>query len=164
MIFACIAGSMLIALASLFYLSLSARQPAPDVTYMNLKGEKISLDDIKIPHFVVACEKDHIAPWKASFKGLSRLQGAGRFVLAQSGHIAGIVNHPDKKKYGYWVSDAPPTDQEAWRAGTTAHDGSWWPDWAAWLKRRSGKQIDAAVSFSPDLPKLESAPGRYVRE
>lgn len=130
-----------------------------------IDGHKVTLDDIKIPHYVVACEKDHIAPWDASFKGLTRLKGGGRFVLAQSGHIAGIVNHPDKKKYGYWVSDADPgTDLDAWRAGTTAHDGSWWPDWSAWLSKRSGKKIDAADSFPKSTPRLEPAPGRYVRE
>ncbi len=130
-----------------------------------LEGKKVSIDDIKIPHYVVACEKDHIAPWDASFKGLTRAKGGGRFVLAQSGHIAGIVNHPDKKKYGYWVSDTDPgTDLDAWRAGTEAHEGSWWPDWSAWLSKRSGKKIDAAESFPKSTPRLEPAPGRYVRE
>ncbi len=129
-----------------------------------IDDSRVSLDDIKIPHYVVACEKDHIAPWDASFKGLSRLRGGGRFVLAQSGHIAGIVNHPDRKKYGYWVSDETPTDLKAWRAGTTAQEGSWWPDWAAWLVRRSGKKIDAADSFPKSIPRLEPAPGRYVKE
>ncbi|HVY90053.1 MAG TPA: class I poly(R)-hydroxyalkanoic acid synthase [Hyphomonadaceae bacterium] len=129
-----------------------------------IKGVKVGLDDIKIPHYVVACEKDHIAPWKASFTGLARAQGEGRFVLAQSGHIAGIVNHPDKKKYGYWVSDETPANLDQWRAGSEAHDGSWWPDWAQWLSRRSGKKIDAKESFPSSTPRLEPAPGRYVRE
>jgi polyhydroxyalkanoate synthase subunit PhaC len=131
----------------------------------DIEGTSVSIDDIKIPHYVVACEKDHIAPWTASFKGLSRLKGGGRFVLAQSGHIAGIVNHPDKKKYGYWVSDADPgEDLDAWRAGTEANDGSWWPDWAEWLGKRSGKKVSAAESFPDSVPRLEPAPGRYVRE
>ncbi|MDP3739860.1 MAG: class I poly(R)-hydroxyalkanoic acid synthase [Hyphomonadaceae bacterium] len=129
-----------------------------------IDGVDVGLDDIKIPHYAVACEKDHIAPWRSSFKGLSRLKGDGRFVLAQSGHIAGIVNHPDKKKYGYWVSDEDPVDLDKWRQGTAAHDGSWWPDWATWLGRRSGKKIDAAESFPKTTPRLEPAPGRYVRE
>ena len=86
-------------------------------------------------------------------------------MLAQSGHIAGIVNHPDKKKYGYWVSDADPgEDLDAWRTGTEAHDGSWWPDWAEWLGKRSGKKVSAADSFPETTPRLEPAPGRYVRE
>jgi polyhydroxyalkanoate synthase len=130
----------------------------------DIDGAEVGLDDIKIPHYAVACEKDHIAPWRASFKGLSRLKGGGRFVLAQSGHIAGIVNHPDKKKYGYWVSDEDPVDLDKWRQATEAHDGSWWPDWATWLGRRSGKKIDAAESFPASTPRLEPAPGRYVRE
>jgi polyhydroxyalkanoate synthase len=129
-----------------------------------INGVPVALTDIKQPHYVVACEKDHIAPWRASFTGLSKAKGTGRFVLAQSGHIAGIVNHPDKNKYGYWVSDETPEDLDAWRTGTEAHDGSWWPDWASWLSRRSGKKIDAAESFPESTPRLEPAPGRYVLE
>lgn len=130
-----------------------------------IEGTRVGIDDIKIPHYAVACEKDHIAPWLASFKGLTRVRGGGRFVLAQSGHIAGIVNPPTKQKYGYWVSDADPgADLDAWRAGTEAHNGSWWPDWVSWLARRSGKKIDAAESFPPSVPRLEPAPGRYVKE
>jgi polyhydroxyalkanoate synthase len=127
-----------------------------------LGGVSVGLSDIKVPHYVVACEKDHIAPWRASFAGLARAHGDGRFVLAQSGHIAGVVNHPDRKKYGYWVSDAAPRDLDAWRAGSAAHDGSWWPDWAQWLGRRSGKKISAEAAFPEELPRLEPAPGRYV--
>jgi polyhydroxyalkanoate synthase len=146
------------------YLTLLYRDNAFSAGSFPIEDAKVGLDDIKIPHYAVACEKDHIAPWRASFKGLSRVKGDGRFVLAQSGHIAGIVNHPDKKKYGYWVSDEPPADLDKWRQGTEAHEGSWWPDWAQWLGRRSGKKIDAAESFPSSVPRLEPAPGRYVRE
>jgi polyhydroxyalkanoate synthase len=131
----------------------------------DLGETKVSIDEIKTPHYVVACEKDHIAPWKASFKGLARARGGGRFVLAQSGHIAGVINHPDKQKYGYWVSDETPgKDLDAWKAAAAPHEGSWWPDWAAWLAKRSGKKIDAGAAFPPELPRLEPAPGRYVLE
>ena len=131
----------------------------------DLGETKVSIDDIKMPHYVVACEKDHIAPWKASFKGLARAKGGGRFVLAQSGHIAGVINHPDKQKYGYWVSDdTPGKDLDAWKSAAAPHDGSWWPDWSAWLAKRSGKKIDANAAFPPELPKLQPAPGSYVRE
>jgi polyhydroxyalkanoate synthase subunit PhaC len=146
------------------YLTLLYRDNQFAAGAFEIDGVRVSPDDIKIPHYAVACEKDHIAPWRASFKGLSRLKGDGRFVLAQSGHIAGIVNHPDKNKYGYWVSDEAPTDLDQWRQGTQAHDGSWWPDWVQWLGRRSGKKIDAAESFPQSTPRLEPAPGRYVRE
>lgn len=129
-----------------------------------IEGVKVGLEDIRMPHYVVACEKDHIAPWKASFKGLAKARGGGRFVLAQSGHIAGVINHPEKQKYGYWVSDEQPgKDLEAWKAQADPHDGSWWPDWSQWLAKRSGKKIDAAAAFPPELPKLEPAPGSYVR-
>ncbi len=147
------------------YLTLLYRDNLFAQNAFEIDGERIGLDDIRIPHYVVACEKDHIAPWTESFKGLTRLKGGGRFVLAQSGHIAGIVNPPAKMKYGYWVSDADPgQDLDAWRAGAEAHDGSWWPDWAAWLAKRSGKKISAAESFPQSTPRLEPAPGRYVRE
>lgn len=130
-----------------------------------ISGHNVTLEDISIPHYVVACEKDHIAPWRASFGGLRRTGGEGRFVLAQSGHIAGIINPPEKNKYGYWVSNADPgPDLEAWRSGAAAHDGSWWPDWAKWLSRRSGRKIDAAASIPARLARLEPAPGRYVTE
>jgi len=146
------------------YLTLLYRDNAFANGGFEIDGLTVSLDDIKIPHYVVACEKDHIAPWDASFKGLARANGAGRFVLAQSGHIAGIVNHPDKKKYGYWVSDETPTDRQAWRANSEPHEGSWWPDWSAWLAKRSGKKINADESFPKSTPRLEPAPGRYVAE
>jgi polyhydroxyalkanoate synthase len=70
----------------------------------DIAGVTVALDDIKIPHYAVASEKDHIAPWRASFTGLARLKGDGRFELAQSGHKAGVINNPDRKKYGYWVT------------------------------------------------------------
>ena len=148
------------------YLTLSiATTPSPSAS-STIDGAEVGLDDIKIPHYAVACEKDHIAPWRASFKGLSRLKGGGRFVLAQSGHIAGIVNHPDKKKYGYWVSDedagrSRPVARRAQRP-MTAPGG---PTGRQWLARRSGKK-DRRSRELPCLrsPRLEPAPGRYVRE
>jgi len=127
-----------------------------------LKESRVGLGDIKTPHYVVACEKDHIAPWRASFKGLARAGGDGRFVLAQSGHIAGIVNHPDRRKYGYWVSNDRPGDLDSWKAGAEPHEGSWWPDWARWLSRRSGRKQPAA--WPETLTRIEPAPGRYVTE
>jgi polyhydroxyalkanoate synthase subunit PhaC len=130
----------------------------------DLRGVGITLGDINVPHYVVACEKDHIAPWRSSFRGLAQANGEARFVLAQSGHIAGIVNHPDKKKYGYWASNETPEDLDAWKAAADPQDGSWWPDWALWLSRRSGRKVDAATSFPASLPNLEPAPGRYVLE
>lgn len=127
-------------------------------------GTPVALEDIKIPHYVVACEKDHIAPWSSSFKGLARTKGEARFVLAQSGHIAGIINPPTKVKYGHYTGDGPPGDAEAWMEAATLQEGSWWPDWGAWLAKRSGRKIDAAASFPADMTRIEPAPGRYVNE
>ncbi len=129
-----------------------------------LNGVPVTLEDIKIPHYVVACEKDHIAPWTSSFKGLSRTKGEARFVLAQSGHIAGIINPPTKIKYGHYTGDGPPGDAEAWMEAATLQEGSWWPDWGAWLSKRSGRKIDATASFPADMPRIEPAPGRYVND
>jgi polyhydroxyalkanoate synthase len=129
-----------------------------------VRGVPVTLEDVKVPHYVVACEKDHIAPWISSFKGLSRTKGEARFVLAQSGHIAGIINPPTKVKYGHYTGDGPPGDADAWMAAATLNEGSWWPDWGAWLAKRSGRKIDAAASFPADMPRLEPAPGRYVGE
>jgi polyhydroxyalkanoate synthase subunit PhaC len=126
-----------------------------------LDGTPLSLADIKIPHYVVACEKDHIAPWTSSFKGLARVQGEARFVLAQSGHIAGVINPPTKVKYGHYLSDGDPADPQGWMAGAKLQEGSWWPDWGAWLAKRSGRKVDAAASIA-SLPRIEPAPGRYV--
>ncbi|MBI1339988.1 class I poly(R)-hydroxyalkanoic acid synthase [bacterium] len=146
------------------YLTLLYRDNAFATGEFQLGEVKVSPSDIKIPHYVVACEKDHIAPWRASFKGLARARGDGRFVLAQSGHIAGVINPPDKKKYGYWVSDETPEDLDAWRTRTEAHEGSWWPDWAKWLAKRSGRKVAAEAAYPDELPKLQPAPGSYVLE
>lgn len=145
------------------YLNRLYGDNALSVGRYELKGQNVGMADINVPHYVVACEKDHIAPWEASFKGLAKASGDARFVLAQSGHIAGIVNPPAKKKYGYWVSTEIPSDLDAWRAGSEPHDGSWWGDWATWLGRRSGKKVDADASFPDSVPRLEPAPGTYVK-
>ncbi|MGY6632630.1 MAG: PHA/PHB synthase family protein [Alkalilacustris sp.] len=127
-------------------------------------GEMVSLRDVRLPLCAIACETDHIAAWRSSFRGISGMGSRDRtFILAESGHIAGIVNPPSKKKYGHFTSEAPLTgDPDAWRAGATRHDGSWWPRWGAWLKRRSGKLVAARAPGSEAYPPLVAAPGTYV--
>ncbi|MEM8920320.1 MAG: class I poly(R)-hydroxyalkanoic acid synthase, partial [Pseudomonadota bacterium] len=129
----------------------------------DVAGTPVSLKDISVAHYVVAAEKDHIVPWEASFSGLERLRGQGRFVLAQSGHVAGVVNHPAKHKYGYWINEDRPKDMVEWRKGSTAYDGSWWEDWSAWLGRRSGRKVVVENSWPTGHNQLEPAPGRYVK-
>lgn len=127
-------------------------------------GERLNLADITIPVFAVATKRDHIAPWKASFAGLARLSGKKTFVLAESGHIAGIVNPPAAEKYGYWTNDAPANDLVRWAAAATRHEGSWWPFWSEWITAVSGKKISAKKAKNPDFTALCPAPGTYVKQ
>lgn len=128
-----------------------------------LLGETVSLSDVKAPLFAIACEGDHIAAWRSSFDGIRQMGSTDKtFVLSQSGHIAGIVNPPSKKKYGHYTSPLPMEDAAAWRAAAEFHEGSWWPRWATWLGERSGEMVPARVPGSNDRPPLAEAPGTYV--
>jgi polyhydroxyalkanoate synthase len=126
-------------------------------------GTPVSLHDITLPVFAVACETDHIAAWKGSFNGVRQFGSRDKtFVLSQSGHIAGIVNPPAKGKYGHYVSDAPMSLPEDWKNASTFHAGSWWPRWGAWLSQRSGAKVAARTPGDPEHPVLAPAPGTYV--
>ena len=127
---------------------------------IDLCDKTLSLDGVRIPLCAVACETDHIAAWKTSFRGIAGMGSKDRtFILSESGHIAGIVNPPSKKKYGHYTSDAPLGDPDEWKAGAEYHQGSWWPRWEEWLRKRSGKQF-AARALPDDT--LAPAPGTYV--
>ncbi|MBK1634637.1 class I poly(R)-hydroxyalkanoic acid synthase [Rhodovulum adriaticum] len=124
-------------------------------------GEKVKISEVKVPVCAVACETDHIAAWNASYEGVRKMGARSKtFILSQSGHIAGIVNPPSKKKYGHYTSEAPLKDLSAadWRAGADFNEGSWWPRWDAWLTRRSGKKVPARDPGEG----LCDAPGTYV--
>ena len=128
-------------------------------------GERISVKDVKVPIFAVACEADHIAPWKGSFNSIRQFGSKDKtFVVSQSGHIAGIINPPGKDKYGHYTSDGDMAAADAWLAGAEFHKGSWWPRWGDWLARRSGRQVAARKVGDSDHPILAPAPGIYVRE
>ncbi|MDW4550486.1 class I poly(R)-hydroxyalkanoic acid synthase [Defluviimonas sp. D31] len=128
-------------------------------------GEKIGLADVKIPLFAVACETDHIAPWKGSFNGIRQYGSKDKtFVVSQSGHIAGIINPPTKEKYGHYTNEAEMGEADAWLKTATFHKGSWWPRWEGWLKTRSGKMIPARDLGDSKHPVLAPAPGAYVAE
>lgn len=128
-------------------------------------GQKVSLSEVKIPLCAIACETDHIAPWRASFNGIRQMGAKDKtFILAQSGHIAGIVNPPTKDKYGYYTSDGPLAEPAAWKAGAAFHKGSWWPRWGGWLAERSGKKIAARTPGDGTHASLGDAPGQYVIE
>tara|TARA_R110000764_G_scaffold188350_1_gene273709 strand:- start:8745 stop:10550 length:1806 start_codon:yes stop_codon:yes gene_type:complete len=130
---------------------------------MELLGHKLSLADLELPICAIACETDHIAPWKDSFRGVQQMGSKQKtFVMTQSGHIAGIVNPPSKKKYGHYTNTDLSGDHAAWLEGAQFHEGSWWPRWGAWLKKRSGKLVSARMPGDSTHPVLCDAPGTYV--
>ncbi len=132
---------------------------------IRLKGEAIDLGRIRLDTYAVGAEKDHIVPWDAAWRVTQLVAGAVRFVLASSGHIAGIVNPPGGKG-AYWVTEpgTRATDPQQWLEAATRHDGSWWTDWAAWLSQRSGRRVDPPRLGSDAHPPLLDAPGSYVLE
>ena len=122
-------------------------------------GKPVSLSDIKLPLCAIACETDHIAPWKASFNGIRQMGSADKtFVLSQSGHIAGIVNPAAKGKYGHYTNAGPMTGPDDWLAAASFDKASWWPRWRDWLAARSGPQLAARQPAQALCP----APGTYV--
>jgi polyhydroxyalkanoate synthase subunit PhaC len=130
-------------------------------------GEKVDLRTIKAPAYVYASREDHIVPWDAAYLNTQVLQGKKRFVLGASGHIAGVINPPEKKKRSHWTTKpgaALPATATEWFATAQEAPGSWWPDWADWLKGHAGKQIAAPKAFGNKRYKaIEPAPGRYVK-
>jgi polyhydroxyalkanoate synthase subunit PhaC len=128
-----------------------------------LLAHRLKLEDIDVPLCAVACETDHIAPWKDSYRGVQMMGSKDKtFIMTQSGHIAGIVNPPSKGKYGHYVNDDLSGDHAAWREGATFNEGSWWPRWEKWLKKRSGRQVEARFPGDGSRKILSDAPGNYV--
>jgi polyhydroxyalkanoate synthase subunit PhaC len=132
---------------------------------IELKGEGIDLGRIALDAYAVGAEKDHIVPWDAAWRITRLFGGKVRYVLASSGHIAGIINPPGGKGV-YWTNEAdpPPATAEEWREGATKRDGSWWTDWTAWLAARSGEKGEPPAMGSAAHPPIADAPGTYVLE
>lgn len=132
---------------------------------IELCGELLHISDVKVPIMAVTCETDHIARWKDCYRGFNMTGSKDRtFIVSESGHIAGIVNPPSKKKYGYYTNEDLSGDAEAWIKGATDHEGSWWPHWESWLDKRSGKMVEAREPGDSKHPPLAPAPGTYVRK
>ncbi|MEQ9121942.1 MAG: alpha/beta fold hydrolase, partial [Alphaproteobacteria bacterium] len=129
-----------------------------------MDGEPIDISKVKTPAYFLATKEDHIAPWPAIYQGSRRFAGPVKFVLAASGHIAGVVNPPSAAKYSHWTNAKKPETADEWLAGATEEPGSWWPDWQAWIKRKAGKQIEARTPGKDGLAAIEPAPGGYVKE
>ena len=124
---------------------------------------EVQLADVKVPICAVACETDHIAAWKSSYRGVQKMGSKDKtFILSESGHIAGIINPPSKKKYGHYVNDDLGLTPDDWLTSAEKHDGSWWPRWDAWLSKKSGKKVPARTPGDASHPALAPAPGTYV--
>lgn len=126
-------------------------------------GRNVKLSDVTLPLCAIACETDHIAQWKGSFNGVRQMDSTDKtFILAQSGHIAGIINPPSKGKYGHYTNDGLMTTPEDWLTNATFTKGSWWPRWCDWLAKKSGPQVPARQPGNGSLSVLCPAPGTYV--
>jgi len=129
---------------------------------ITLDGVPIDLSTIDVPVYILSTREDHIAPWKSTYAATRLYRGPVRFVLAMSGHIAGVVNPPFANKYGHFTGDLADTPDE-WLEAATAHEGSWWPDWDAWVSEHDGGEAPAREPGAGALPAIEDAPGRYVK-
>ena len=128
---------------------------------MTLGGIKLDLSKITVPIYELATKEDHIAPAESVFLGSKLFGGPVRFVMAGSGHIAGVVNPPARKKYQFW-SGPQAVSLEAWMANAKEEAGSWWPDWASWLVTLSGSKVPARDPSAGPLTPIEAAPGSFV--
>jgi polyhydroxyalkanoate synthase len=129
---------------------------------ISMKGVPIDLGDIDIPVYFLSCREDHIAPWKSTYKGARNFGGKIRFVLAASGHIAGVVNPPEGGKYNHFINNALPDNPDAWFEDATEVSGSWWPDWQRWITSFDKSKLPARIPGKGKLKALEAAPGSYV--
>ena len=132
---------------------------------LTMCDEPIDLARIALPTYIFGAREDHIVPWKSAFEATAHLKGELQFVLGASGHIAGSMNPPSKNKRNYWAGGELGKGAEHWLATAGMVEGSWWPNWSAWLARLAGKQVAARSKLgSTEFRSLEPAPGRYVLE
>ncbi|MET0333125.1 MAG: class I poly(R)-hydroxyalkanoic acid synthase, partial [Rhizobacter sp.] len=142
------------------YLENKLKQPGA----LTVCGEKLDLGKIAAPVFIYASREDHIVPWTAAYGSTRILKGPKRFVLGASGHIAGVINPPAKKKRSHWTNSKLPAKADDWLATATEHAGSWWPAWSDWLATHAGAKVAAPKTpGNKEFPVIEPAPGRYVK-
>jgi polyhydroxyalkanoate synthase len=130
---------------------------------MEVAGVKIDLKKVTVPVYNLATREDHIAPAVSVFLGSQFFGGPVRFVMAGSGHIAGVVNHPGKQKYQYWTGGEATGSLDDWFKNAREHAGSWWLDWIEWVKSQDVRTVPARQPGSGKLKPIEDAPGRYVK-
>ncbi|TDY26456.1 polyhydroxyalkanoate synthase [Paraburkholderia sp. BL6665CI2N2] len=147
------------------YLENRLREPGALTTC----GQPIDLSKIDVPTFIYGSREDHIVPWQSAYASVPLLSGPLKFVLGASGHIAGVINPPAKKKRNFWMLEGDvktlPENPEEWLDQATEVPGSWWPEWTTWLDQYGGKKVKPrATAGSAEFPVIEAAPGRYVRQ
>ncbi|WP_164738463.1 class I poly(R)-hydroxyalkanoic acid synthase [Aquabacter cavernae] len=162
----------------LFWNADSTRMPAANHSYYlrncylenniakgnaEIGGVRIDMGKVTIPVYDLAAREDHIAPPRSAYIGAGLLGGPVRYVLSGSGHIAGVVNPPAKKKYQYWT-DGPAGSYDQWLAGAQEHPGSWWTDWMTWFSVLHPEDTQSRMVGGGVLNPIEDAPGRYVRQ
>ena len=131
---------------------------------MEIAGTRIDLHQVKVPVYNLATREDHIAPAKSVLYGSQFFGGPVKYVLAGSGHIAGVVNPPSRPTYQYWTGERPKGESvEAWMKTATEHPGSWWPDWLDWIKGLDAETVTARKIGGGKFKPIEDAPGSYVK-
>ncbi len=130
---------------------------------VTMKKTPIDMRVVKTPCYFLSTKEDHIAPWKATYATTQMLKGPVSFTLAASGHVAGVINPPDKKKYCYWHADKTPGAPDEWLEQTKQYEGSWWPHWCSWLKKHAGPEVPPRTPGEGPLKPIEEAPGSYVK-
>lgn len=130
---------------------------------MVVDGVNLDLGKVTVPVYNLAAREDHIAPAASVFRGAQFFGGLMRYVLAGSGHIAGVINPPAKVKYQYWLGARPKGELKDWLAKATEHPGSWWPDWIEWLKQQHSAEVPARAVGGGGVTPICDAPGTFVR-
>jgi polyhydroxyalkanoate synthase len=143
------------------YLQNELRMPGK----LEICGTPFDLGKAALPAYVLATERDHLVPWRAAWQTTQLLGGETQFVLAASGHIAGVINPPSANKRSYWTAGKAPASQaDDWLAQADSHAGSWWTHWCAWLRQYAGKTVPAPQHLGSEAyPAGEPAPGSYVK-
>jgi len=141
------------------YLENRLREPGR----LTMCGVPVDLGRLEMPAYVLATREDHIVPWRTAYASSQLLNGRIDFVLAASGHIAGVINPASRSKRNFWIEGELGKRPERWLETAREVPGSWWTDWSAWLQTQSGEQIPARVTLgNAEFSEIEPAPGRYV--
>jgi polyhydroxyalkanoate synthase len=147
----------------LYYLDTFYRKNLLSKGQLEIGGHRLSLSDVKIPIFMQASKEDHIAPADSVYRSAQKFGGPVQYMMAGSGHIAGVVNHPDANKYQHWVNTKLPESREDWLAEAVEHPGSWWMHWRDWLYGQADETVPAREPGGGKLEPICPAPGEYVK-